>query len=164
MFRIVRKWLALEGRGGRLEFCMVGGVAFLWMAGWVAYLELYGPEKGEYGWGMIGFFVFVVIIPGLAFLGAAARRLHDLNRSVMWIFALTLGVKLSNAFYENMDPGVSRAALIIAGSTVVTAFLATLALKGGTVGPNHFGPDPFERRPPSEADAPRPSQPDVSER
>ena len=101
-------------------------------------------------------------------IAAAAKRLHDLNRSAAWLvlfyggpillvavlFAYA-GVSVGAALLtgaENIDPAaltrLGGVAILIIALAVVLGIWALIwfGCLRGTVGPNRYGPDPLEGR------------------
>jgi uncharacterized membrane protein YhaH (DUF805 family) len=102
-------------------------------------------------------------------LAAAAKRLHDLNRTAAWLVVfygvpilllivliayagMSLGTALLTGGVENLDTsalvGLGGFAIIIIALVLGIGIwsLIWLGCLRGTVGPNQYGPDPLEGR------------------
>jgi len=87
--------------------------------------------------------VLMILLPGLA---VAVRRLHDIDRSGLWL-ALPLGpiIFWAVALVGGFSSEVLYRLVMIA---LVVAPIALLGMLGwpGTAGPNRFGPDPKDQK------------------
>jgi uncharacterized membrane protein YhaH (DUF805 family) len=134
MFEAFSNYSDFSGRAGRSEYwlfqllnMMVVGFAMLLIliGGGASYAQTGGAGGGGgaffFGAAMLGFWVLVATIPAIA---VTVRRFHDHNISGWW-YLLLLAL--------NLIPYIG--------------FLASLAtlwvlVRGGTWGPNDYGPDP----------------------
>jgi uncharacterized membrane protein YhaH (DUF805 family) len=116
-FEAFRRFAEFDGRSRRKEYWMFNVVnwclsfAVVMLSG----LAGVGTRAGSLaGMGLLGIFLLVTIIPGLA---VTVRRLHDTNRSGWWMLI-------------SMVPLIGAIALLI--------FL----LQDSDPGPNEYGPNP----------------------
>ncbi len=100
-----------------------------------------------FGWSnavdpLSGIFSLVVFIPTLS---AAARRLHDTNRSGWWqllpiVPLIGLGIVVGAGGASNI--GITLILMAIVALALLILLIVWLATKGAD-GPNRFGEDPF---------------------
>ena len=80
----------------------------------------------------------------LAFLAAAARRLGDIDKSPLWLFAAFIPFRFIGSFADGQPPGWRRDAVYLADLALVVAGALYLGVIRGTAGENSCGPDPRE--------------------
>jgi uncharacterized membrane protein YhaH (DUF805 family) len=179
MLMPLKRYADFSGRSRRMEywtwqvFKLLVGCAFM-----AVFLVLFGAAFASFGaskdpsqliavggaalmmWLVYMIFVLAIIIPDIA---VAVRRLHDTNRSGLWILApigsyligLIVAVVTAGAGV-GMQPGdqVGTGLMATGGIIGLVAALVTLALAltllvfmflDGTPGPNRYGPDPKGR-------------------
>jgi len=100
--------------------------------------------------GILGFAFLVLVIP---FLAVTVRRLHDTNRSGLWLLApmaaylvgvIIVGPALltdPTALMASASFGLAGLAFLVGAVLAVVVFVFTLL--PGTRGPNRYGPDPY---------------------
>jgi uncharacterized membrane protein YhaH (DUF805 family) len=106
---------------------------------------------------ILGFIVnLAVFISGLS---VAAKRLHDRNKSALWLLVfyivpgLLIGIGVGMALFGAIGGGSGSGSMTTVGSLLalagfgvsIWAFVELGCLRG-TVGPNQYGPDPLEGR------------------
>ncbi|MFA5995562.1 MAG: DUF805 domain-containing protein [Patescibacteria group bacterium] len=81
-----KKYAVFKGRASRMEYWMFSLVHALIIIATVLLVAIFDPDcVGILGKSLVIFFLaynFATVIPGLA---VAARRLHDTNRSGLWL-------------------------------------------------------------------------------
>jgi uncharacterized membrane protein YhaH (DUF805 family) len=98
---------------------------------------------GLSGW--VTLLILVVLIPlAVSAVAVAMKRLHDRDKSGGWVF-LFYGVPLAlNVIVTQVEtPSVAWGLELAALGILLWAFVEFAVLRG-TVGPNKYGPDPFE--------------------
>ena len=87
----------------------------------------------------------LVIYPGAVLL---VKRLHDRNLSGQlagWLIAPHLVLMITNLLGRSGDlahMGVAETLLVLATGIVTLAFMVELGFRRGSVGSNHYGPEP----------------------
>lgn len=144
-------WLSLEGRAGRREYNlliwpMVAGFAVI-LTGGIGDQRAGREPTIESVLGLVG----AVMLLSTIGIVAVGRRLHDIGRSVVWIFAVATVLKLAHALQERMPPGGLRDVVFGAPLVGVGVALVVLAVKRGEPDTNIFGPPPrLGRSPPAD--------------
>ncbi len=117
---------------------MVGAPALMIEAGHVWLSEVLAAQGFKPS--IAGFVALMVPIPFL--MMSVARRLHDLNRSVAWMFVL---VFLTAKVHDHFPRAAAAwgAAVEAVLWVLIGAGLLYLGLKRGDLGENRFGPDPL---------------------
>jgi len=131
MFEAFSNYADFSGRAGRSEFWLfqllnllvVGFAGFLILVGGGASYAQDGGAGGMFFFGavILGFWVLVATVPALA---VSVRRFHDHNVSGWWYIGLQL---------FSLLPYIG----LLASLGMLWAFV-----RGGTWGPNNYGPDP----------------------
>ena len=131
MFEAFSNYADFSGRAGRSEFWLFqllnllvfGFAGFLILVGGGASYSPGGGAGGMFFFGavVLGFWVLVATIPGLA---VSVRRFHDHNVSGWWYVGLLL---------FSLLPYIG----LLASLGMLWVFV-----RGGTWGPNNYGPDP----------------------
>lgn len=117
----LRKYAVLEGRSGREEFWwfLIVSSIFGLVPQTIDYYVI--GIVGPFGLGLLsGPYLLAILVPTVA---VSVRRLHDVDRTGLWVL-----------------PG------LIPGGVLPLLFFA---LRRGTPGPNHYGPDPRANTEPS---------------
>jgi uncharacterized membrane protein YhaH (DUF805 family) len=169
MFRPLLRYADFKGRASRTEFFLFLGfqVMALGLCVGLALSSLSGIDKdaGEALGGLLaalgaaGLLMMVFALPNSAVL---SRRLHDSNRSALWmslllpdvlaqmVLILSAGQVIRLAAAGLDTQAMIDAVMSAAGSSLLVSTLAILCrlalfimtLMPGTRGPNRFGPDP----------------------
>jgi uncharacterized membrane protein YhaH (DUF805 family) len=101
---------------------------------------------GIYGGGMMAVIALITIILIAIFwssLALAFRRLHDRNKSGVWLLLFWLAPSVLNAIGQSI--GATGAGLFVAlvGAAIAIWGFVEIACLAGTTGPNDYGPDPI---------------------
>lgn len=131
--------LRFDGRINRAKYWLVVGITIAaLMVGFVASVLIAGP-----GWILLAAVALGAVYVGLA---AAAKRLHDRNKSAWWLvlfYAVPAALQGAGDFAG--DPTVALVLNVIAFAIGVWA-VVELGILRGTAGPNDYGPDPLGPR------------------
>jgi uncharacterized membrane protein YhaH (DUF805 family) len=105
-----------------------------------------GLRMGIYGGGMMAVIALITIILIAIFwssLALAFRRLHDRNKSGVWLLLFWLAPSVLNAIGQSI--GATGAGLFVAlvGAAIAIWGFVEIACLAGTTGPNDYGPDPI---------------------
>lgn len=168
MFRPLIRFADFHGRASRAEYWLF--VIFQGVAVGLCVAAAVGSLSNDSPGAALGAFILWFGLAGLAglilflpYLAVLARRLHDTDRSVLWMLLLApgflspilMGGAVGGVMSQIGAPGADPAAvgpavlsaLAGAGAIMMTASICNLILFGvtllpGTRGPNRFGPDP----------------------
>ena len=107
---VLKNYVGFSGRARRMEYWMFMIVNFFVYAGLLAIDRMMGHAVGEYGPGpLCAIYSVVVALPWLA---VVFRRLHDTDRTGLWIFIHLLPLLGSIIFFIFMvmdsTPGMNR--------------------------------------------------------
>lgn len=130
----IARLVSFNGRAGRLEFAAtIGFLALAWTA--LALTPWLPPSYPAW------IAVVVLFAPMLLVLPVIVRRMHDVNISVRWAWAYSIGIRLLRVILP--VAGVhSRAASDWTGLVLLGLGVLYLALAPGAVGENDFGAPP----------------------
>jgi len=149
-------YVKFSGRSTRAEywwwtlFSLILIPLLTWIIDWVVFKTEYGPVRVLSG--------LALLLPGIA---VSVRRLHDINKSGLWLLwwllivigpyvIIVLGVWIAFAGFlsGNWDNSGSWVVLILGlilamgGSIGVFIWWIVWFVKEGDLGPNKYGPDP----------------------
>ena len=149
--RPLEKYADFTGRAPRAEFwwyCLLIVIAAIVvmivesLVGLGPVLLMYGPLT-----------LLLIVATFLPTLAVQVRRLHDTNRSGLWLLAFYVPYLAMLAMMPSFGdpaagaaPDLGSAAIVgILGLVVLAIGIVLLVfyLLGGTKGPNRFGPDPY---------------------
>lgn len=107
---VLKNYVGFSGRARRMEYWMFMIVNFFVYAGLLAIDRIMGHTMFDYGPGALcGLYSVVVVLPWLA---VVFRRLHDTDRTGLWIFIHMLPLIGSIIFFIFMvmdsTPGTNR--------------------------------------------------------
>jgi uncharacterized membrane protein YhaH (DUF805 family) len=107
---VLKNYVGFAGRARRMEYWMFMIVNFLVYAGLLVIDRMMGHDIGEYGPGpLCAIYGLAVALPWLA---VVFRRLHDTDRTGLWIFIHMLPLLGSIIFFIFMvmdsTPGTNR--------------------------------------------------------
>lgn len=151
---VIRNYANFRGRARRKEywyFTLANVLFILPFYGLVIWASLTG--KVGLTLGLSGFFSLVSLALFVPSLAVSVRRLHDLNRSGKWlilpygllalfyIMAFFMGFYDPNRMVEYDGFPISLVILLIV-IFVISIVMLVWFFTPGTVGPNHYGPDP----------------------
>jgi len=153
------KYATFKGRAPRSEYW------YFFLANWIVSLVVNaitgivgrmvaaapGPSMHTLGLGIVNLIldliglasVFVFVIPGIA---VTVRRLHDVGRSGWWYLAILSALVLmagTRRFGSEANLWVSTPVTLISLGALIW-FLVWMC-RGGTTGPNRYGPDPLAK-------------------
>lgn len=138
-FRL-RDWLSIQGRAGRREYALVAAPAVAFLAAIAAISETFWPNGMPGSWPLL----FVAVFMSAMWLVAISvgRRLHDIGRSVFWLVAPSIILRLTEALHDRLEPGVWQ---ILARAVPIAGLILTLVWLGWKPGQpeaNEFGAPP----------------------
>lgn len=158
-----QKYFQFSGRSRRKEFWMF--VLFNIIAGIILQIldDILGTKYGattpiitgeafmdsmniylSQGTGILGtIYSLAVIIPNLAL---AVRRLHDVNRSGLWLLAIIIPsvISIASVFLALLAPMIGGLIAMVCGLSILVLAILLLVwyCTEGTAGPNKYGEDP----------------------
>jgi uncharacterized membrane protein YhaH (DUF805 family) len=139
---LLRLLFSFKGRIGRQTFWLT---LLSLIASCVGIISLSAPLNDVFGFGAFAsviFFpaVFVFVIGSLA---VSAKRVHDRNKSGLWIIPFVFMPNALEKATDQMNGGTPEWLLLIAAFGLGVWGLVEMGLLRGTVGPNDYGEDPL---------------------
>lgn len=108
-----------------------------------------GVQMGMYGGGtggiiaVIALMVIVLIVIFCSSLAIAFKRLHDRNKSGVWLLLFWLAPSVLNAIGQSIGGNGAGAFVALVGAALAIWGLVEIGFLKGTNGPNDYGPDPI---------------------
>jgi uncharacterized membrane protein YhaH (DUF805 family) len=103
-------------------------------------MGIYGETGGIMA--VIALMVIVLIVIFCSSLAIAFKRLHDRNKSGIWLLLFWLTPGVLNAIGQSMGNGAG-AFVALVGAALAIWGLVEIGFLKGTTGPNDYGPDPL---------------------
>ena len=149
----LKKYATFSGRAPRAEYW------WFYLGTVIVQIPLTILDSGLGEWAPLSsLFSLVTLLPWLA---VSVRRLHDINRSGWWLFALfatiilvaitwvaafgSLGADFNAADSEPSGSMVIGMIVGVIAVTVIAIAVLMFSVKPGTDGPNDYGADPYGR-------------------
>jgi uncharacterized membrane protein YhaH (DUF805 family) len=104
-----------------------------------------GLRMGLYGGGIavvIAVMVIVLIVAFCSSLAIAFKRLHDRNKSGVWLLLFWLAPSVLNAIGQSIGANGAGVFVALVGAALTIWGLVEIGFLKGTTGPNDYGPDP----------------------
>ncbi len=92
---------------------------------------------------LIGLMAIIMIGSFWSSLALAFKRLHDRNKSGVWLLLFWLAPSLLNAIGQSIGATGAGAFVALAGAAIAIWGFVEIACLKGTTGPNDYGPDPI---------------------
>jgi uncharacterized membrane protein YhaH (DUF805 family) len=137
-----------SGRTNRARYWLYSiayGVA--WAILWVIFFAAtaFLMNAGGLGVALVIVLGIALLVGSLPLLFLGIRRLHDREKSGLWIVLFLFAPNIISALSEATADETTSLILALAGIGLsIWAFVELGCLKG-TTGPNEFGPDPLEK-------------------
>ena len=103
-------------------------------------MGIYGESGGIMA--VVALMVIVLIVIFCSSLALAFKRLHDRNKSGVWLLLFWLAPSVLNAIGQSMANGAG-AFVALVGAALAIWGLVEIGFLKGTTGPNDYGPDPL---------------------
>ncbi len=103
-------------------------------------MGMYGEDAGGI-MAVIALILLILIVIFWSSLAIAFRRLHDRNKSGVWLLLFWLAPSVLNAIGQSMGNGAG-AFVALVGAALAIWGLVEIGFLKGTTGPNDYGPDP----------------------
>jgi uncharacterized membrane protein YhaH (DUF805 family) len=103
-----------------------------------------GLRMGIYGGSVMVVIALITIVLIAIFwssLALACKRLHDRNKSAVWLLLFWLAPSVLNAIGQSIGAGAGAFVALAGAAIAIWGFVEIGCLKG-TTGPNDYGPDP----------------------
>lgn len=163
--RCFRQYAIFRGRAQRKEYWVFTLFSFLLILIPIIFLFYWGIDLKTNQINKIPLLIFsvfalvsslILLIPGIA---VSVRRLHDTNRSGLWLLIIpipiVLNIILNISFGKQWTYDINNGELPI--SFIVSLFLSLIyflenitliiwLIEKGTIGENRFGPDPLAKK------------------
>ena len=102
---------------------------------------IYGDASGGVI-AVIGVITLILIAIFVSSLAIAFKRLHDRNKSGVWLLLFWLAPTVLNAIGQSIGSAAGVFVALVGAAIGVWGFVEIACLKG-TTGPNDYGPDPL---------------------
>jgi uncharacterized membrane protein YhaH (DUF805 family) len=142
---MLQSWFGFTGRIHRARFWRISAVAFTLL--FIALAAIFGGMNPA----TLATFVVLSVAGWWLAFSAAVRRLHDRAKSGWWCIALCVGPFVMLTFGQMTGIMPLSFLFAVGGYALAIWGIVELGFRRGTAGPNRFGPDPLENRPPGAA-------------
>jgi uncharacterized membrane protein YhaH (DUF805 family) len=107
-----------------------------------------GLQMGIYGspggiMAVIGLTTIVLLFVLWSSLAIGCKRLHDRNKSAVWLLLFWLAPSVLYAIGQSIGANGAGAFVALVGAAIAVWGLVEIGFLKGTDGPNDFGPDPL---------------------
>ncbi len=105
-------------------------------------MGVYGEAPGGI-MAVVAVMVIVLIVVFCSSLAIAFKRLHDRNKSGVWLLLFWLAASVLNVIGQSMGANGAGAFVALVGVALAVWGFVEIGCLKGTTGPNDYGPDPI---------------------